>query len=90
MKTLSFISFGHLTTGRLITEEGSFGFVNCRNPYGSHNLVVVDLTKEEAIAHGTEAAVREAAFCSTRTYRKVRKFLGDKRPETVRWQVSRG
>jgi hypothetical protein len=86
--TISFTSFGRSSVGRVVTEDSGFAIVNSRNPYGSHNLVVVDLDNEVAVAHGIDAALREAFYSSRKTYRKVRRFLSEKMPGTVSWVVT--
>jgi hypothetical protein len=86
--TVAFTNFGRPAVGRVVTEEGSYAFVNSRNPYGGHNLMVVDLVEEEAVAHGVEAVLREAFYSSKKTYRKVRRFLSIKRPDTISWFIS--
>ena len=76
MNTMYFESFGETQSGRVVTHWGDDIIVFTRNPYGSHNLVIVDWRTGEATVHGN-IAVAEAAvnWLPKKTYRKVRKFL---------------
>lgn len=71
MRTIKFYSFDRYTSGRVVTHDARDGlrFVLARNPYGSHNLVVVQ--GHEAIAHGNIASLSFAATCSQHVLRKV-------------------
>jgi len=74
---VDFESFGRTEHGRVITEGAGLLVVQARNPYGGHNLVLVeDEPYGRAIRHGTRAVVEAVANCmSERAYRKVRKHL---------------
>ena len=88
--TIHFYSFGRLCSGRLVTSAAGMAVVNSRNPYGSHNLVLVDQETGEAIRHGTDAVVAAAyGWMPRKAYRKVRRFLTD-RGVARDWVVSRG
>ena len=71
-----FVSFGRTESGRVITHAAGLAVVQSRNPYGSHNLVLVDEESGEAIRHGTMATVATvASWLPRRQYRRVRKHL---------------
>ena len=79
MNTIYFESFGETQSGRVVTHWGDEVIVFARNPYGTHNLVVVDQRTQEAIVHGNIAVAEAAAnWMPERSYRKVRKFLAAK------------
>mgnify|MGYP001438308630 CR=1 FL=1 len=81
--TIKFESFGQPASGRVITEGGGYAFAQCRNPYGTHNLVVVDMTTKQAIRHGTAAALLFAfEWCGKHAYRKVARVAAAK---GLRW-----
>ena len=74
--TISFFSFGRTESGRVITAAAGLAVVQSRNPYGSHNLVLVDEERGEAIRHGSLAVVEAVAnWLPRRQYRRVRKHL---------------
>lgn len=71
-----FVSFGRTESGRVITAAAGLAVVQSRNPYGTHNLVLVDEERGEAIRHGNMAALAAAAsWMPRRQYRRVRKHL---------------
>lgn len=92
--TAKIYSFGQLQNGRLVAKfrrknasYDEFGYavddlyevVFCRNPYGSHNLVVA--CNGEAFCHGNGASLAMAerlsdAVEAKKLLRKVRRFLG--------------
>ena len=79
VQTVKFISFGRQESGRLITHFNGLEVVQSRNPYGSHNLVLVNSDTGEAIRHGTVAVLEAVVnWLPTKTYRRVRKYLAKK------------
>lgn len=77
--TMTFSSFGRTETGRLITAAAGLAVVQSRNPYGSHNLVLVDKETGEAIRHGSLATLECVAnWMGMRAYRRVRKHLASR------------
>ena len=77
---MEFLNFDYeLKTGKPVTHCGDLVVVQTRNPYGTHNLVVVQdagLGIHQAIRHGNYNALRvSAAWMSERAYRKVIKHL---------------
>lgn len=74
---VEFESFGRAEHGRVITEGCGWLVVQARNPYGSHNLVLVkDEPMGQAIRHGTVATLEAVAnWMPERAYRRVRKHL---------------
>ena len=79
MHTMYFESFGKTNYGQIVTHWGDDIIVFARNPYGGHNLVIVDWETEEATVHGNIAVAEAAAnWLPEKTYRKVRKFLATK------------
>lgn len=54
MQKIMFESFDSYCSGKMITEFGDTAIVQARNPYGSHNLVAVQMTNGGMIAfrHG--------------------------------------
>ena len=74
-----FESFGKTQSGTIVTHWGDDTIIYGRNPYGSHNLVIVDWETGEATVHGNIAVAEAAAnWMPEKTYRKVRKFLAAK------------
>ena len=74
--TTKFLSFGRIECGRVITHVTGLAVVQSRNPYGTHNLVLVDEERGEAIRHGSLAVVEAVANrMPKRAYRRVRKHL---------------
>ena len=79
VQTVKFISFGRQESGRLITHFNGLEVVQSRNPYGSHNLVLVSSDTGEAIRHGSVAVLEAVAnWLPTKTSRRVRKYLAEK------------
>ena len=79
VQTVKFTSFGHKESGRLITHCNGLEVVQSRNPYGTHNLVLVNAATGEAIRHGTVPVLEAVAnWLPTKTYRRVRKYLAKK------------
>lgn len=74
--TTKFISFSRTESGRVVTAAAGLAVVQSRNPYGTHNLVLVDEESGEAIRHGSLAVVEAVAnWLPRRQYRRVRKHL---------------
>ncbi len=79
VQTTKFISFGRQESGRIITHFNGLEIVQSRNPYGTHNLVLVNADTGEAIRHGSVAVLEAVAnWLPTKTYRRVRKYLAKK------------
>jgi transketolase len=79
VQVATFISFGRRESGRVITAAAGLAVVQARNPYGSHNLVLVDEESNEAIRHGSLATLECVAnWMSRRAYRRVRKHLASR------------
>ena len=75
-ETATFINFGNAATGRVVTGDKEVQVVYSRNPYGSHNVVLVEVESMEAIRHGTEGVLVYAFLnMSRKAYRRVRAFL---------------
>lgn len=85
MRIINFKSFEKGETGRLVTHWEAMGYiysvVSARNPYGSHNLILVHRKPDsiycsEACAHGTGVCLSELrAHAPKRAYRRVQKFI---------------
>lgn len=76
---IQFNSFGRHCSGRVITHGNGYVVANSRNPYGTHNVVLVDETTGEAIRHGSQAVINcVAAWMGERPFRKVMKHLAKK------------
>lgn len=74
--TVYYSSFGRTESGRVVTAAAGLAVIQARNPYGGHNLVLVDEERGEAIRHGTMATlVAVASWMPSRAYRRVRKYL---------------
>lgn len=75
VSTLTYESFGNIVTGREITCLGDIGVVYARNPYGSHNLVIVKEIdgRLTAIRHGNLAAISWVASenCADRKIKRA-------------------
>lgn len=72
MKTIEFLNFGRPANGRVITHCGDYVVALSRNPYGSHNMVLVDEGRNEAICHGDAAVLQFAYNClGRRAYRRA-------------------
>lgn len=79
VQTVKFTSFGVQKNGRLITHCNGLEVVQSRNPYGTHNLVLVNADTGEAIRHGSVAVLEAVVnWLPTKTYRRVRKYLAEK------------
>ena len=79
VQTVKFTSFGAQKSGRLITHCNGLEVVQSRNPYGTHNLVLVNADTGEAIRHGSVAVLEAVVnWLPTKTYRRVRKYLAKK------------
>ena len=88
VQIVKFTSFGRRESGRLITHFNGLEVVQSRNPYGTHNLVLVTSHNGEAIRHGTVAVLEAVVnWLPTRTYRQVRKYLA-KRGVGLNWFAS--
>ena len=57
MQVINYEMFGSWRSGRVITEIGNLVVVKSRNPYGSHNLVLVDRDTNEAFRCGNIATL---------------------------------
>jgi hypothetical protein len=76
MQVSKFTSFGSKKSGRIVTAGNGYEIVQARNPYGSHNLLVIDCESGEAIRHGTAASLGFVQWAmSTNCVRKVVKHL---------------
>jgi hypothetical protein len=73
MQTIDFESFGRVQHGRLVTTGVAFA----RNPYGSHNLVLLD-EQGRAFRHGNIAVLCWLRAWCPRYYRKARRFLAER------------
>jgi hypothetical protein len=83
MTRISFWSFGRRATGKVITHVGNYCVVQSRNPYGTHNLVVVESDHNgcgaEAIRHGSAPSLLFVQqWLGRRAYRRVRKHLASR------------
>ena len=79
VQIVKFTSFGRHESGRLITHFNGLEVVQSRNPYGSHNLVLVSSDTGEAIRHGSVAVLEAVAnWLPSKTYRRVRKYLANR------------
>ncbi len=76
---MKFVSFGHIQTGRVITSFSEMAVVQSRNPYGGHNLVLVNLASGEAVRHGNLAVTEAAAnWFPRKKYQKIRSYLSER------------
>jgi hypothetical protein len=76
MKIANFTNFGSKNSGRHKTAGGGYEIVQARNPYGSHNLLVVHSESGEAIRHGNSGSLEFVQWAmSTHCVRKVVKHL---------------
>ena len=76
MRRILFTSFGRINTGRIVTGNDHEVLVYARNPYGSHNLIVVDRDHGEAFRHGNNASLTYAwNWISRKAYVKAMLFL---------------
>lgn len=63
VSTITYENFGQNTTSRLITSIGNLWVALARNPYGSHNLVLITIVDGvyTAIRHGNLATINWVA-----------------------------
>jgi hypothetical protein len=64
MKTTSTYNYSNFdlpASGRLITTSNGLAVVQARNPFGTHNFVLVDCETQSAIRHGNVAVAAAAA-----------------------------
>lgn len=74
INTLRFYSFNDSAYGRIVTKDNDWTVVFSRNPYGKHNLVLVE--DGRAIRHGNVAVLAALLrWADRRAYRRARKFL---------------
>ena len=74
MKIAQFTSFDQPTAGRTITAAYGYTVVDCTNPYGGTNLVLVDTG--QAIRHGNGATLAFARqHLGRHAYRRTIKHL---------------
>ena len=73
--TITYENFGQNVTSRLITSIGNLWVALARNPYGSHNLVLVTVVDGvyTAIRHGNLAAISWVASenCADRKIKRA-------------------
>lgn len=74
MQVINYEMFGSWRSGRVITEIGNLVVVKSRNPYGSHNLVLVDRDTNEAFRCGNVATISWVAS-EENTDRKLKKAI---------------
>ena len=74
MQVINYEMFGSWRSGRVITEIGNLVVVKSRNPYGSHNLVLVDRDTNEAFRCGNGATLSWVAS-ERNTDRKLKKAI---------------
>lgn len=74
MQIVNFRMFNSWRSGRVVTEIGNLMVVKTRNPYGSHNLVVVNKDTDEAFRCGNLATIFWIAN-ERNTDRKVKKAV---------------
>lgn len=74
--TITYNNLGNTTTSRLVTQIGNLYVAKGRNPYGSHNLVLVTEIDGEltAIRHGNVATLAWVAS-EEASDRKVKKAI---------------
>lgn len=70
-----FLSFGKRESGRFVTENKYWAVINARNPYGTHNLVLVDKETDEAFRHGLGPVLIMLKNWDEKTYRKTVRAL---------------
>ena len=72
-------SFGESCVGRIVTECATAFVVNSRNPYGTHNLVLVDRDTWVAYRHGNLAVLSELInIYPRRMFVRAWKFLAER------------
>jgi hypothetical protein len=88
---IEFSSFNKTQVGRVITHSCGVILAYARNPYGSHNPVVLWERADgrfEALHHGAESALLWAkVYMGQRAYRRLRKFLAQ-RGKAVEWVIN--
>lgn len=94
MKSIRFVNFDRLDSGRLISCDGENAVVYHRNPYGGHSLVLLewssDYRKWVAYRHGDEATLVMLSWISRHVFRRAVKFLAKKKPEKLRRIMNEG
>lgn len=74
VETIKFYSFGDPAYGRIVTENNEWVVAYSRNPFGRHNLVLIE--DGVAVRHGNMAVLATLLrWADRRTYRRARKFL---------------
>mgnify|MGYP007115301046 CR=1 FL=1 len=75
VSTITYENFGQNVTSRLITSIGNLWVALARNPYGSHNLVLVTIVDGvyTAIRHGNLATINWVASenCADRKIKRA-------------------
>ena len=75
VSTITYENFGQNVTSRLITSIGNLWVALARNPYGSHNLVLITVIDGiyTAIRHGNLAAINWVASenCADRKVKRA-------------------
>lgn len=76
VSTITYENFGQNVTSRLVTSIGNLWVALARNPYGSHNLVLVTVVDGvyTAIRHGNIATINWVASENTND-RKLKKAI---------------
>lgn len=79
MRKTSFEIFGRTQTGRIVTSSGNHEVVFSRNPYGSHNLLLIDRDNDEPFCFGNKGVL----YCllsmgMDKAYRRARRFLANR------------
>lgn len=89
MWNVYFENFGERGKGVCVTsfvskeeETEVYGAVFSRNPYGTHNLVLINISTNVAVVHGN-LPVLEILEQNQRAYRKAIKFLSTRRRKFV-------
>ena len=74
MQVINYEMFGSWRSGRVITEIGNLVVVKSRNPYGSHNLTLVDRNTNEGFRCGN-ATVLAWVASENASDRKLKKAI---------------
>lgn len=70
--TITFKNFDEEQIGQVITHVGAYVIVFAKNPYGTHNMLLVDDERGEAIRHGNIAVLYFAYnWLDKHAYRKA-------------------
>jgi len=86
---VTFQSFDRWESGQELTRVGNMALVLARNPYGSHNLIMIEDREGNdferggyyAIAHGNEASLYRISRCVDRAgWQRLTNRLWTKRP----------